>query len=69
MTTQTKGLGARRTSSRRSSVQVQELDEALLVRVHVAEGVLELRVPENSTPARQRPRHRIPGCNPDATPC
>jgi len=35
-------------------VQVRELDEALLVRVSVAEGVLELRVLENSAPARQR---------------
>jgi hypothetical protein len=69
MTTQTKPSGGRPAASRHVSVEVRELDHTLLIRVPLAEGVLEVRVPENEEPGPPRQRHHIPGFNPEATPC
>lgn len=48
---------------------VRELEKARLVRAAVAECAAGLRVHETAAPVQKQPRHRIPGCNPDATPC
>jgi hypothetical protein len=51
-------------------VEVDEADDALVVRVRLCEGLLELRVPRAAVKERQRERrHHIPGFNADATPC
>jgi hypothetical protein len=59
---------ARRRSRRRSSVD--DADDALVVRVRLCEGPLELRVPRAAVKAgRHDHRHHIAGFNADATPC
>ena len=49
--------------------QVYEAGDALVVHVRLAEGPLELRIPKAAVDPRLHRFHRIPGCNPDATPC
>jgi len=51
-------------------VEVDGAEDALVVRVGLCEGLLELRVPRAAVKARpHQPRHHIPGFNADATPC
>ena len=53
-----------------SPVDVYEADDALVVRVRLVQGPLELRVPQGALKARHHhPRHHIEGFNADATPC
>jgi hypothetical protein len=51
-------------------VEVDDADDALVVRVRLCEGPLELRVPRAAVKARDRDHRRhIHGFNADATPC
>ncbi len=51
-------------------VEVDDADDALVVRIRLCEGPLELRVPRAAVRARDRGhRRRIDGFNADATPC
>jgi hypothetical protein len=50
-------------------VEVYEADDALVVRVGLTEGALELRVPRAAVKARHQYRHHIRGFNAEATPC
>ena len=50
-------------------VAVYEADDALVVRVRLCEGPVELRVPRAAVKARSQHRKHIPGFNADATPC
>jgi hypothetical protein len=50
-------------------VEVYEADDALVVRVGLMEGLLELRVPRAAVKVRHHHRHHIHGFNADATPC
>ncbi|HEX3268769.1 MAG TPA: hypothetical protein VHQ98_12365 [Gaiellaceae bacterium] len=60
--------GSRGSSPLAEKAQVYEAGDALVVHVRLAEGPLELRIPKAAVDPRRR-HHRIPGCNPDATPC
>jgi hypothetical protein len=53
-----------------SPVEVYDADDALVLRVRLCEGPLELRVPRAAVKSRHdHPRRHIPGFNADATPC
>ena len=56
-------------SSLAEKAQVYRAGDDLVVRVRLAEGPLELRIPKAAFEPRLNQGHRIPGCNPDATPC
>jgi hypothetical protein len=62
-------LGGGGSPSLAEKAQVYEAGDALVVRVRLAEGPLELRIPKAAVDPRLHRHHRIPGCNPDATPC
>jgi hypothetical protein len=66
------GDSLERSRSVSPQVEVDEGDDALVLRVRLCEGPLELRVPRDALKARHRHPHlrgHIPGFNADATPC
>jgi hypothetical protein len=51
-------------------VEVAEADDALVLRIRLCEGPLELRVPRAAVKTRHHEHdHHIHGFNADATPC
>ena len=52
-----------------SFTRVYESGDELVVLVRLQEGLLELRVPRRAVSAPRPSQCRIPGFNPDATPC
>jgi hypothetical protein len=59
-------LGGSRASTA-AQVHVYEAGDSVVVRMRLAEGPLELRIPKRALERLRQ--HRIAGCNPDATPC
>jgi hypothetical protein len=62
------------TSARSTTAEVHEAGDVLVVRVRLAEGPLELRIPKATVAPLRQPqfvprRHHIPGLNAEAIPC
>jgi hypothetical protein len=51
------------------ALRVSEAGDELVLRTRVDGGVVELHIPVSQACRPRRPRHHIPGFNPDATPC
>jgi len=53
----------------RPDAEVHETPTDIVVRVHLAQGALELSVPKRALRDTHPLKSSIPGANPDATPC